>query len=133
LSERRDFGLKNPFELATALKLAALIAAIGLVANIFAAQIGDRGVFAVAALSGLADVDAVTLSIARMSSARIADDAATLAILVAVAANTASKSAMAAYLGGLAFGWLVSLVNIVVIAAMFAGYLFLPSAVMPWL
>ncbi len=91
-------------------------------------NIGERGVFAVAVLSGLADVDAVTLSIARMPSERSAADA-TLAILVAVAANTASKSAIAAYLGGRAFGGLVGIVNLVAVIAMFVAYLFLPTVV----
>jgi uncharacterized membrane protein (DUF4010 family) len=126
--DRPDFGLKNPFELGTALKLAALIAVIGLVANVVSARIGDSGAFAVAALSGLADVDAVTLSLARMSGARLAIEAAALAVLVAVTSNTLSKTVMAAWVGGGSFGILVCLVNIAAMAAMFVAYWLLPSA-----
>jgi uncharacterized membrane protein (DUF4010 family) len=79
-------------------------------------------------LSGLADVDAVTLSFARMSGERLAIEGAALAVLIAVTSNTVSKTAMAAWVGGRAFGILVGLVNTAAIAAMFVGYWMLPSA-----
>lgn len=126
--ESPDFGLKNPFELKTALKLAALIAVIGLVANIVVMQIGNSAVFVVAALSGLADVDAVILSIARMAGGQLELDAAGLGIVIAVAANTLAKCAMAAWLGDRSFGVLVGLVNVAAIAAMLAIYWLAPSA-----
>lgn len=128
-AERPDFGLKNPFELGTALKLAALIALIGLVAHVVTIHIGDRGVFAVAALSGLADVDAVTLSFARMAGDYVVVDAAALAVLVAVTANTLSKTVMAAWLGGRTFGMLVGVINATAIAAMFVAWWWLPETV----
>jgi uncharacterized membrane protein (DUF4010 family) len=127
-NERPDFGLKNPFELKTALKLAALIAVIGLVANIVVLQVGNSGVFAVAALSGLADVDAVTLSFARMADGHLAFDAAALGIVIAVASNTIAKTAMAVWLGDRSFGALVGVVNAAAIAAMLAIYWLMPSA-----
>ncbi len=123
-----DFGLKNPFELGTALKLAALIAVVGLIASIVSGRLGDSGVFAVAALSGLADVDAVTLSLARMPGETIATDAVGLAILVAITTNTLSKTVMASWLGGKAFGAMIGLVNLAAIAAMYAAYWLLPPA-----
>lgn len=126
--DRPDFGLKNPFELGTALKLAALIGVIGLVANVVGAWIGDSGAFAVAAVSGLADADAATLSFARISGERLAMEAASLAILVTITSNTLSKSVMAAWLGGRVFGLRIGLVNVAAIAAMFAAYWLLPSA-----
>lgn len=126
--EHPDFGLKNPFELGTALKLAALIAVIGLIANIVVAQLGSSGMYAVSALSGIADVDAITLSVARMSDAQLALDAAGIAVLIAVASNSISKTVMAAWLGGRGFGALIGAVNLAAIVAMFAIYWFVPSA-----
>lgn len=126
--ESPDFGLKNPFELKTALKLAALIAVIALVANIVVTQVGNSGVFVVAALSGLADVDAVTLSFARMADTHLAFEAAALGIVIAVASNTLAKTAMAAWLGDRGFGTFVGIVNAVAIVAMLAIYWLVPSA-----
>jgi uncharacterized membrane protein (DUF4010 family) len=112
-----------------ALKLATLIAIIGLVANIVVTQVGDSGLFTVAALSGLADVDAVTLSFARMTGGALALETAALAVLIAITANTVAKTCIAAWLGGRAFGALVGLVNIATLATMYAAWWLLPSAV----
>jgi uncharacterized membrane protein (DUF4010 family) len=122
-----DFGLKNPFELGMALKLAALIAIMGLIANIVATKVGDSGLFVVAGLSGLVDVDAVTLSFARMGD-RLELDTTALAVLIAITANTVAKTGIAAWLGGRTFGARVGLVNVVTLAAMYAAWWLLPSA-----
>jgi uncharacterized membrane protein (DUF4010 family) len=124
---RPDFGLKNPFELGMALKLAALIAIIGLIANIVVTQVGDSGLFTVAGISGLVDVDAVTLSFARMSGERLAIDSAGLAVLIAITANTLSKTFIATWLGGRPFGARIAVVNVATIAAMFVAWWLLPS------
>ena len=68
---RSVLRLKNPFELASALKLASLIAIIMLLAKLVSAKIGAQGVFLLAAASGIADVDALTLSMARLAGAQI--------------------------------------------------------------
>ncbi|MFU3621576.1 DUF4010 domain-containing protein, partial [Pseudomonas paraeruginosa] len=58
-------GLRNPFELLPALRFAALLSAILLLVEAGRRLFGDAGIYAVALLSGLADVDAITLSLAR--------------------------------------------------------------------
>jgi uncharacterized membrane protein (DUF4010 family) len=118
--------LTNPFEIWTVLKLAALIAVIGLLANVLAAQFGRGGVLAVAFLSGVADVDAATLSVARLPRADLAVDVAALAILVAVASNTFFKTVMAAYVGGSSLGRYTALVGVVSLAAMAAVFVAWP-------
>jgi uncharacterized membrane protein (DUF4010 family) len=59
--------LSNPFELATALKPAGFIAVISVLAKFVSETISHAGVRIVAAISGLADVDALTLSMTRLS------------------------------------------------------------------
>lgn len=93
----QDFALKNPFDLLEVLRFGVLLAAVTLAVTYANMQIGYSGVLAVAAISGLADVDAVTLSVARL------DDffpAAANAILAAVAMNTLAKSVYACLIGG---------------------------------
>lgn len=60
--------IDNPMEISTALKLAAFIAAVMMCAEILRRAFGDIGVLVLAALSGVADVDAVTISMARHST-----------------------------------------------------------------
>ena len=94
---------ENPFSLSSVLKMALLLAAVGLAAEFAAERFGGFGLAFVAAISALADVDAVTLSmgnLARDGGLR----AAANAVAVAVAANAVAKSAYAVALGARGFG-----------------------------
>ena len=111
--------IANPLVVATALKLSAFIVVVMLAATLVQRVWGDAGVLAVAAVSGIADVDAITLSMARMETQ---EKLATHAILLAVAMNTASKATMAAWIGGLAVGLRVWLASAAALAAAGAAY-----------
>jgi uncharacterized membrane protein (DUF4010 family) len=127
---RPALELKNPFELATALKLAALIAVIMVAAKVLSALAGTRGVLLLAAASGVADVDALTLSMARLASSQVATRDAITAILVAASVNTAAKAGMAAYLGGRKVGRIVagaSALAVIALVATHVGLTVLPS------
>jgi uncharacterized membrane protein (DUF4010 family) len=94
-------GLKldNPFELATVLKFSAFVAVVMAVTTIVNAWVGAAGTFVVAAASGLADVDAITLSMARLAGGTIDYGTATLAITLAAAVNSVVKVVFAATAG----------------------------------
>lgn len=96
--------LQNPFDLAQVLRFGLLLAAVSVAAVIARQLYGQAGLFSLAAISGLVDVDAITLSAARMP-----EPVETLARVIAVAAgvNTLAKSAYAGVIGGLRLGWLV--------------------------
>lgn len=110
-------SLKNPFDLGTALQFAALIAAISLLAKVVSNSMGDRGLTVLAALSGIADVDAITLSLARLSHQDITVKTAALGIGIAVAVNTLVKAGMTFSLGTQRAGWIVSGASLAAIAA----------------
>ena len=67
-----ELAVRNPFELLTVLRLAAVIALIMLLARIMTEEAGAQALLAVAAISGLVDVDALTLSLSRMAESTIA-------------------------------------------------------------
>ena len=69
----------------------------------------DAGLYAASALAGLADVDAITLSLARMSQDELAVRVAVLGIIVAAAVNTVVKGGMATFIGGRQVGLRVGL------------------------
>ncbi|MCC6706812.1 MAG: MgtC/SapB family protein [Gammaproteobacteria bacterium] len=85
---------ENPFELAPALGFGALYMLILLVANSARLYFGDAGLYASSIAAGLADVDAITLSMAHLSRAPdgLAADSAARAIVLAAAANTLVKA-----------------------------------------
>jgi uncharacterized membrane protein (DUF4010 family) len=103
-----------------ALSLAGLIAVVMVLAKVLSASAGQRGLYLLAAVSGVADVDALTLSVARLAGSQIAIVDATSAILVAVGMNTAAKAAMAGHLGGKALGATVGAVSAVAIVTLAA-------------
>ena len=90
--------LKNPFSLTAAIKFAAFFALVLVVVKVAQSQFSETGLYAVAALAGLTDVDAITLSMAEQ--ARSGDvTVAVWAIVVAALTNTVVKAGMAVTLG----------------------------------
>lgn len=84
-------GLRNPFEIITALKFGALLTVVMFLVRALRDWFGDAGIYAVALLSGITDVDAVTLSMSRLASQDLAATVAERAIVLAVIANTLFK------------------------------------------
>lgn len=94
-----EVPLANPFSLWEAIKFCALFAVVLLVVKIVYLRFAAEGLYVVAALAGLSDVDAITLTLARQALDG-ADAGITVgAILVAALANTVSKYSLVAVLG----------------------------------
>ena len=98
-----DVDLKNPFSLMEAAKFGAVFAVVLLAVKLVQAYFPPQGMYFVAALAGLTDVDAITLSMAEF--AKSGDAAiAVIAIVIAAVSNTLVKCGLAVGLGGQAFG-----------------------------
>lgn len=96
--------LQNPLQLKSAFGFGILLAVILVLSAGLKHLWGDAGVLALAALSGIADVDAITLSLSRMSTENFPATVASTGIIIAVAANSLSKGMLAAIIGGRGFG-----------------------------
>jgi uncharacterized membrane protein (DUF4010 family) len=93
--------LRNPFSLTAAAKFAAFFAAVLVVVKLAQQYFPGTGLYVVAALAGLSDVDAITLSMAEQ--AKSGDPGVPVAaIVIAVTSNTLVKAGMAAALGSAA-------------------------------
>jgi len=91
-NELPQLDLRNPTELATALTFGAVYAAVLLLSAALSEKAGSMGLYAVALVSGLTDVDAITLSSLRLfGQEKLAAAAATTAILLAMLANLGFK------------------------------------------
>jgi len=98
---RASLDVKNPMELGAAIQFALLFAVVLFVARAAQARWGTAGVYIASALAGLTDVDAITLSSARLARDQIlANSAATASILLAGGMNMLVKGGIAAVLGG---------------------------------
>lgn len=92
---------KNPTELKSALIFAALFAVVQVLVIAGKENLGRAGLFGIAALSGLTDMDAITLSTGAMARAGEVDGATgAIAIVIAALMNTLVKLAIAGLLGG---------------------------------
>jgi len=114
--------IPNPFELRPALLFAVLLAIIMLLSRALSEQFGDAGVYLLAAVSGLADVDAITLSIASMTTDTLSVAAGTLGVLIAAFVNTLVKVFLALGIGGRALGLRVGLATAAVLPAGLAAW-----------
>jgi uncharacterized membrane protein (DUF4010 family) len=103
-----EVSLENPFQLGMAIKFGLFLLLILLLSNWLKTYFGDLGTYALATVSGLADVDPLTLSMARMSQNSIDMQVASNAIIIAVTVNSFIKSLYAIVLGGLKLGYRVA-------------------------
>ena len=96
---------ENPFALIPALKWGAVLCGVLLLAAGAKELLGDSGLLAAAAASGLADVDAITLAVSQQAANdTLSVDIASLAIAIAVISNTVVKGGIALFAGGREFG-----------------------------
>jgi len=92
---------QNPTELKSALVFAGIYAVVLVAAAAAKDSLGDRGLYAVAAVSGLTDMDAITISSSRLAGSGAAEaSAAWRAIVLASMSNLAFKGAIALGIGG---------------------------------
>lgn len=109
---------KNPFDLASVFKMALLLVGVAFAARVASQLWGDGGLYAASALAGLADVDAVTVTVAGMLPT-LDPAVAARALGLAVLANMLAKAAYAALLG--ARGFALALAGASALALLAAG------------
>jgi uncharacterized membrane protein (DUF4010 family) len=117
-----EIKLENPFQLGMAIKFGAFLVSILLLSKVLKIYFGDMGAYVLAAVSGLADVDPITLSMSQMSKEGLGLEVAAHAILIAVAVNSGIKSMVAFVLGDRALGLRVgATLTIAVVAGLMAA------------
>ncbi len=100
----KDVVVKDPFRFIPALELGAFFAFVLIVSKLASVYFGDAGIYAASIISGLADVDAITLTMATMSKSTLAANVAVTSITLAAIINTLVKLTIAYVLGTRAFG-----------------------------
>lgn len=93
-SRQEQVSIANPFELSSALKFGLIYALILLISRVAALYWDDTGIYLSSALSGIADVDAITLSLSQLSSQAggVSMQTAARAIVLATMVNTGIKA-----------------------------------------
>ena len=96
----KSVDFSNPFDLMSALRFGLLYALVLLIARTAQIYFGDSGVLLASAVSGLAGMDAITLSMSELSrSGGLSLNIAAQALVFAVISNTVTKGGIVFALG----------------------------------
>lgn len=110
--------LRNPLDLKAALGFALFLGVMEVASRLLAEQFGSAGAIVAALAAGVGDVDAVVISMMKLTPATLPVADAALAALAAVTANTLGKLAIGLFFGRKWFGLEIGLS---IAAALFAG------------
>ena len=99
--ESSPIKLKNPFQLKTAIQFGLLLGAILVLSEGMQEWFGDQGVYALSVVSGLMDVDAITLSLSKMSADDLQEEVAVMGIILASITNTLVKGIIFSFYVGI--------------------------------
>ena len=123
--EHHALVLQDPFDLGLMLRLTALLAIIMLLSKMWSSA--HSGLFALGGISGLLDVDPITLSMAKLAGAGVTVTTAVSTILIAAAANGLAKAVLALVFGGPKMGWALGLSALAAFGAGTAAYAYIPA------
>jgi uncharacterized membrane protein (DUF4010 family) len=125
----QEIAFSNPFDLTAALEFALLFAAILLGSKAATTYLGTAGTYGAGVVAGSTDVDAITLSMAKLAGdgAALSHRVAATTIFLGTASNTLVKGIMASVAGGWRFGRRVLAAQLAVLLAGSAG------AIVAWL
>lgn len=98
---------QNPLDLKSAVAFGILLTIILVLGEVLRVWLGNLGIYMLAVTSGIADVDAITLSLTRMSQDAIPMTTAVIAIVIAAATNNLVKAGIAGGVGSRQLGLLV--------------------------
>jgi uncharacterized membrane protein (DUF4010 family) len=112
-----EVPLTNPFSLTSAIKFAAFFAVVLVVVAVVKRTMSGQGMYVVAGLAGLTDVDAITLSMAGYAKTGGDPAVAVNAITIGALSNTVVKGAMVATLGTAALRRRIVVATAAVLAA----------------
>ncbi len=124
-SKEVETSLRNPFEFFPALVFGLFLGLILLLAEVLRHRFGDSGIYLLSGFSGLADVDAITLSLAHLSTKDLSMKVAVQGITIAAASNTLVKCLLSQFFVRGKLGRYLWPVTIGVLAVA-SGALFLP-------
>jgi len=117
----KPLALKNPFELEFVLSFGALLTLIMFLSKALTVWVGTGGALALAAAAGVADVDAITLSMARLGRNDLFVQTAAYTILLAITVNTIAKAVLAWITGGRSLGRVILFAATATLAAGLIG------------
>lgn len=113
----KEVNVKDPFKILPALKFGIFFAFVLLASHLASTYFGDAGAYVASMIAGLADVDAITLSMSTLAKSSLTLETAANAITLAAITNTLVKLSIAYILGNKLFGNRIAVIFLPMIAA----------------
>ncbi|WP_295420399.1 MgtC/SapB family protein [Sulfurovum sp.] len=119
--EKTDIG-KNPLQLSEAIKFGILFGVIYGAISIVQNHYGNIGVYIISTLSGITDVDAITLSLTQLATdKKLSLQASANGIVIASVTNSLVKLGIIYWIGGKRIGWRLTLFFLITLGMMGGG------------
>lgn len=117
------FEVRNPLQLSTAIQFGIVLAAIMLLSEISRQWFGDTGIYGLSLISGMADIDSITLALLDMGGESLTPTIAANGIILAAMSNTLIKGAIFTFFIGFKDAWKLLLFCVIVVLSAVPGLL----------
>ncbi|MGR5339454.1 MgtC/SapB family protein [Vibrio astriarenae] len=112
----------NPLALQSALFFGAVLAMIMLLSHALSDWFGSAGILILSAVSGMTDVDAISLTLGRQSTVSVDMDIAVFGILIAASVNTLVKMGLVIAIGDKTLGYRIA--PVMMLSVLFGGVIY---------
>jgi len=98
--KRKQFNLRNPLQFSTAVQFGIVLAVVMLLAEASRQWFGDPGIYGLSMISGMIDIDSITLSLLQMGGETLSQNVAANAVILAAMTNSLIKGAIFIFFAG---------------------------------
>jgi len=93
--------IRNPLQLSTAIKFGLVLAVVMLLSEVSKQWLGDPGIYGLSVISGMLDMDSITLSLLQMGGDSLSDATAGTGLILVAISNTLIKGVIYAFYSGI--------------------------------
>ncbi len=120
----KSIHLPNPLQLKAAIQFGIILAIVLLLSEGSRRWLGDPGVYGFSLITGMVDIDSITLSLLNMSGTNLVQTVVTTAIVLATVANTLIKGGIFTFFIGIKEAWKLLAYCCIIAVASIPGLLF---------
>ena len=124
-SPGKDMNVKDPFRIIPALEFGAFFAIVLVISKLASLYFGEAGIYAAGVVSGLAETDAIALTMASLAGSTLTSHVATTTIILAAVTNTLVKLTITYVMGTREFGLQMAKIFLPIILVGLATLLFI--------
>lgn len=117
------FRLRNPLQLTTAVQFGVVLAIVMLLSEGFRQWFGDPGIYGLSLISGMVDIDSITLALLDMGGENLSPHVSAYGIVLAAMSNTLVKGAIFTFFIGFGKAWKLFLLFLIIVVSALPGLL----------